>query len=890
MTTTDPAVERDQVGTRVLEERLLSYDEVVKRKGDLNASDLVLALRDGRAIVRANAALGLAALGHAGRDLVPFLRDSEALAATAAAEALVHLGRAQREHLVAIAAALDGARPDVVALIVRMFSELIGQADSELIGVLDTADRGAASAVVAACERIGLRGLHLLQRAAADERALVRLNAIRGVGRLASLEPVSAIEVMKQVASEDSVSDVRAVALAALAAYVVRTRAEAAAKAGQPVPSQVPALLLRALTPEEVNAAAAVATLGELLAALDHLRAEIRLNAVRVLARQGATAAGAVPALAVATRDQDRTVRVEAVTALAALATEPEVAGPPLVRALGDVDPAVVAAAEAALAARGAAVAPALIDSLAVASEAHGARVAGLIGRLPDGPSRLRDALASTSVDVRVHAALGLGALGKARAGAVLAALTAATRGGNARVRAAVAAAVEMIDPRPDRSLPALAIEGFEQRVLAEADLGKSKAALTAAGVAGLAPRLADPRPAVRANTALALGVLGDAAPGVADALAVCLRDDDDDVRMSAARGLARLGEAAIAACAPDVIRALRNATAPLAAQLDAMIRASADPAVGVALVRALDTPDDHHARDLCALVCARPDAVDLLGTAFDRPGAQAAVARGFVMLGKDRLGSGRALLERARTADEARVRTLARATLLAIDGPPVAPVVPAVAGFETTILDQGAFAAAGPLDAAALFAFLNDGRPLVRANAATAIGTLGAAAAGHAITVAAFLRDDDDRVRIAAARALDQLGDEAVITAAPYLVSALRGDATLAEVCRTALAARKAAVESALVAGLETPDQVHGMRVADLIVALPNAREVLFAAFDGEAQNVQINAGFGIAKLGPKRAGRDGRQRLLNGLPGPPTRRRAAMLQALAILGDPPR
>ena len=119
--------------------------------------------------------------------------------------------------------------------------------------------------------------------------------------------------------------------------------------------------------------------------------------------------------------------------------------------------------------------------------------------------------------------------------------------------------------------------------------------------------------------------------------------------------------------------------------------------------------------------------------------------------------------------------------------------------------------------------------------------------------------------------------------------IGALRGDARLAEVCRAALAARKSRVEAALIAGLETPDQVHGMRIAELICALPNGRELLFTAFDGEAQNVQISAAFGIAKLGTRRAGPDGRRRLLNGLPGPPTRRRDAMVQALAMLDGSP-
>jgi hypothetical protein len=56
-----------------------------------------------------------------------------------------------------------------------------------------------------------------------------------------------------------------------------------------------------------------------------------------------------------------------------------------------------------------------------------------------------------------------------------------------------------------------------------------------------------------------------------------------------------------------------------------------------------------------------------------------------------------------------------------------------------------------------------------------------------------------------------------------------------------------------------------------------------------GEAQNVQINAAFGIARLRAKGAGLEGRQRLLNGLPGSPTRRRDAMLKALAMLVESP-
>src|SRR5262249_39102650 len=154
---------------------------------------------------------------------------------------------------------------------------------------------------------------------------------------------------------------------AALAAFIARSRAAAAARAGEPMSSKVPALMMRALTPDELRAATTGARLDELLAALDDPRVEIRLNAVRVLGLRGAAAAGAAPAFAVATRDVDAPIRLESVTALGMLARTGVAAAPALVRALGDADPAVVAAAEAALAEQGGAVARTLIDSLEVA-------------------------------------------------------------------------------------------------------------------------------------------------------------------------------------------------------------------------------------------------------------------------------------------------------------------------------------------------------------------------------------------------------------------------------------------------------------------------------------------------------------------------------------------
>jgi len=872
-----------------LDDRLLLYSELVAAKGQLVADELIQRLRDGRAIVRANAALGLAALGHTGGELVPFLRDADPQVALAAAAAFANLGRAQRHQLAAVATALDGARPQVVDTVQRMFADLVGTADAELVNVLDSALPVAANAIVGACARVGIRGLHLLQRAANDDRARVRINALRGIALLGELEQDSSMKVLLDVESRDQVSDVRAAARAALATLAARCRALVSArhKATEPAPPTIPEIERRALSAAELQAAAAGAPLDELLRALEEPRMNARLNAARVLALKGGGAATA-RALAVLLRDPEDTVRVEVAIALGKLGAAASVAAPALVRALGDSAPAVVAAAEAALADLGEVVAPALVDGLDTDSEAHGLRAAALLGRLPEGPRLLREALTSTLIDVRINAALGLGALGRARAGVSLPALTAAAVGGNARLRAAVAKAAALLEPRPDRSPPRIAIDGFETRVLGDQELVAAKSALAAAGVAGLAAHLNDGRAAVRMNAALALGTFESDALSAAGALAVCLRDDVAEVRLAAARSIARLGDAAVIASAPDLAGALREADAPLAAELAGMLRSRTHAAIDQALVRGLDTNDERHAQRICELVCARPAGLDLLCDAFTRATSQANAARGLVMLGKDRVGKGRALLESARVDSSVQTRELARAALRELDGVPVGPTLPAVAGFETTLLDATAFSGA-KLDANQLLAFVQDGRAIVRANTATALGALGPAVASAAITIGALLRDDDARVRIAAAGAIDKLGDAAVVVAAPYLVGALRGDPSVANACRAVLAARKDKVEAALLAGLETPDEAHGMRVAELICALPNARELLFIAYDGPAQNVQINAALGIGMLGAGRAGPAGRQRLLNGLAGPFTRKRAAVVKALALLDPAP-
>jgi hypothetical protein len=224
------------------------------------------------------------------------------------------------------------------------------------------------------------------------------------------------------------------------------------------------------------------------------------------------------------------------------------------------------------------------------------------------------------------------------------------------------------------------------------------------------------------------------------------------------------------------------------------------------------------------------------------------------------------------------------------LDGPKASgPQAPAVDGFETRVLEPAAFTDPAKLELGSLVAYLTDGRAIVRANAATAVGALGAAARGAALAVGVLLRDDDPKVRIQAAWAIDKLGDDAVKEVVDYLVGALRGDAEVAKAVAAVLAPRKARVLTGLLKGLETDDETHAKRILELIGALPDASEILCDAFASPAENVQVNSAIGIGMLGAKKAGSQGKKTLEGARTGGFARTRDAVFKALAMLRDNP-
>jgi HEAT repeat protein len=879
-----------------LDERRLKYAELIPFASTFVPSELVAMANDGRAIVRGNAALALAAANHATPELVTLLRDSEISVGLAAAEAITRLGPLARPLVVGIAQAAETTKPEVTDAVVAALAELIGKPrkiepggpapigeEDELTLALDIPQDTAMKSIVAACKLAGRAGVGFLTRAARHERSRIRVNAIAGIGTLGKTDPETAMACLTHIEASDPVPDVRTAAKHAMLAVVAREKTAVV----DGLPKNIPDFETRKLTNSELTDYADAIDIDQMIFALQDGRDHVRINAARALAVKGAKASRAATAMGLLMRDSTASVRRETAKALGKLGVEAVEAAPDLVGALGDADGEVAETASDTLEAMGGRALDALVKGLEAGGEQHGRRVAALIAKLPRAADVLTEAFKSPAVNVQVNAAAGLGMLGKGVSAAGLAALHGARTGGDVRTRAAVRAALDIIEARGDTGPKAVAVAGFEDRFMTIAELDKVKADLEKVGVGDLAAYLTDGRDVVRANAALALGVLGAAAQGSALPVGVLLRDDSPKVRLAAAQALDRIGDPAVIETADYLVGALRDADDKVADTVAAVLRARKTRMIS-ALVRGLETDDPRHGRRIAEVINVLPDASEILGDAFESPAVNVQVnaALGLGMLGPDKVGKGRKKLEGARTGGWERTREAVRTALDVLDGPrKTGPDAVAIDGFEDRVLEPAAFADPAKLNVGDIAQYLIDGRPVVRANAATALGAVGAPAFDALSGIAVLLRDDDMRVRIAAANAIDKLGDEAVREAAPFLVGALRGDADVASTCAKVLVARKTKVLGALIKGLETDDEPQARRILEVINALPDACEILCDAFESPAENVQVNAAMGIGMLGEKRAGASGRKKLEGARTGGFARTREAVFKALAAL-----
>ena len=867
-----------------LEERKLKYGELAPFANSFAAHDLVALLPDGRGHVRANAALALAAVNHPAPELVGLLRDSETSVALAAAEAFGKLGMQARSLIGPIAQASDGMKPEVAEVVVAWLADMFGKADDELIAALDIPLDLAMKSVIEAAKVAGKQGIAFLTRAARHERSRIRVNAIAGLGKLGKTDADTAMACLTQIETTDPVPDVRTAAKKAMLLVVAREKVEAV----DALPKNIPDFEARKLTTSELSEYADAIDIDQMIFALQDGRDHVRINAARGLAVKGAKAARAASAMGVLLKDSVASVRREVAKALGKLGPDAIDAAPFLVGALGDSEDEVAEEASATVEAFGATALDALLKGLETGGEMHGRRVAELITKLPRAADLLTEAFKSPAVNVQVNAAAGLGMLGKRISSAGLAALHGARTGGDMRTRAAVRAALDIIEARGDTGPKQVTVGGFEERFMTMAELDKAKAELEKIGVADLTAHLVDGRDVVRANAAAALGVLGAPSAVSSMQLGVLLRDDSARVRLSAAQALDRIGDPAVIETADSLVGALRDPDEKNAEVIGNVLRARKARMI-TALVKGLETDDPRHGKRIVEVINALPDASEILCDAFESPAVNVQVnaARGLGMLGNDRVGrTGRRKLEGARTGGWERTREAVRSALDMLDGPRNAgPAKIDVPGFEDNILEPGDFKDPTKLRVDELAAYLADGRPVVRANAATGLGAIGAPAVGALSGMSVLCRDDDSRVRIAAANAIDKLGDDAVREAAPFLVGALRGDAEVAKTVQRVLGARKTKVLGALVKGLETDDETQARRINELIVAIPDACEILCDAFESPAENVQVNAAMGIGMLGDKRAGTAGRKKLEGARTGGFARTREAVFKALAAL-----
>ena len=866
-----------------LDERRLRYEELSSHRGAYPPGELVDHMRDGRAIVRANAALALAAAGQPVLGLVTQLRDSEPVAAMAAAEAIGRLGTQMKPFVLQIVQAMDTTHPEVTGKLVTVLAEISGQADEELIAAFDVPLEIAQKSVIDACQLLGRGGIALLARATKHDTIRVRVNACAGLGRLGKTDADTALAALTKLEEGDQVPDVRTAAKKAILQVVAREKVEAV----DALPKDIPDFEARKLSASELSEYEAKIDVDQMMYALHDGRTHVKINAARALALKGDKAARAAKAMGLLMRDSVPQVRREVAKSLAKMGKGALEAAGDLVGALGDGEADVAEAAQETLESFGADAQEALVKGLETGSEQGGWKVGELLAKLPGAGALLAEQFKSPAVNVQVNAALAIGMLGERKAGKAVELLLGARTGGDARTREAVRRALAMLFPEGDKGPKSVGIDGFETRPLTAGDLDKAKAELERVGAGDLERHLQDGRDVVRGNAAAALGTLGPAAAGTARSLGVLLRDDSPRVRLSAAQALDRIGDGAVVETADDLVRALGDDDAKVAETCAQVIRARKGKMIS-ALVRGLETDKAEHGRRICELINVFDDATDILCDAFESPAVNVQVnaALGLGMLGPKRLGKGRKSLEGARTGGWERTREAVRKALEVLDGPKrTGPAPVAVDGFETKYLEAAAFGDASKLNLQDIVEYLQDGRSIVRANAATALGCAGANARGAAVAVAVLLRDDDAKVRIAAAGALDKLGDDAVKETADYLVGALRSEESVAKAVAPVLGARKARMLTALLKGLETDDATHAKRILELINALPDAAEILVDAIDSPAENVQVNAAIGIGMLGAKRAGSSGRKALESRRTGGFVRTREAAFKGLAML-----
>ncbi|MCC6619823.1 MAG: HEAT repeat domain-containing protein [Deltaproteobacteria bacterium] len=764
----DP-IDIDDFTVRLLADDVIADAVAAERT---NVDRMVRALRDGRPFVRANAALALGAFGQAALDggaLTPLLvaaRDSAIDVRNASVRALGKLR--SDDAIVAIVAALED-RSDAVRATAR--DALVTLGTAALPAMIEALARPAVvtdKTVMPLFAKLAGDAVEALRGALASDSPLVRagvLRALRVVGR----DHAKALRADVQALATDSDDQIRAEVTATIDHIDGKDVAPPAAPP-LPIPD---AMVEGALGEDALRGVAAEVPVDVLVKALQDGREVVRISAARALGYVHAPPKRVAPALAILLRDADQKVREAAVEGLELLG--PEAAAPAafwLAVALGEPDPALkdrVINVMASLhrADEGPA---ALIEALRVDPEAAPTTIIPVFQRIGGSaiPTVVR-ALKAPSGLIRINAAMTLEAMAREGADQAWDDLEAALADPIKQVRTQAALAMDAIKggkPRPPRVLEVdpVGIPELEDKQLEpafiEANLG-----LVTGGVERLKRALADGRPWVRTNAAVALGAMGPDAHEAFARLAVCAKDEANEVRRAALAALGRVVTADRAG--PILVQALADrSTMVRKAARDAL--AAHGEAAFPALALGLSTSSEVALEEsLIPLLHGFGDkAIQAMGDALapNMGELHAGALRVLLAFDKERIAPLRDAVDKVKDLGDPRVRALATTTLDKIDGRLDAP-----SALEPVPLPLPDFAdgprsrdqllgRAEELRLDLLVHALHDGRDVVRENAAVGLGVLQTASEAIAPHLQLALKDPAEPVRFAAAQALANL------------------------------------------------------------------------------------------------------------------------------------
>lgn len=862
--------------------------------------NLIKALRDGRDIVKINAATAIGALGDSGQagtqPLAMLLRDASVEVRVSAVVAMAALGKAALPGAWFLTSGLSDPDAGVRDAVADVLVGLHPECEDFLIEALRSDTEVARRGVFVVLDRLGRLAVPLLTRALGNGSGRIRLNAAIALELLARQGADEAVAALEN-RLVDPIGDVRVAAQSALDAILGGKPKPVVVL--EPDPVAIEGFDERVVAPDVLEEQRAQTTPERMLRALRDGRAFVRQNAATVL---GAMAIhgevepqSVVPPLAVALRDGSVGVKKAVAHALGLVGRmgSHEV-GPVLVHALEDKHEEVRDVARQGLVGLGVQALPSLVEGLLrlapLASlpveEAVSRSVLPLLKRLAvevDGDAvigALRGALELASSPLRTGALRALRHIGRERAEALRALVLRLENDGDSQVSREARATHDHLDGKdiapaaaPALPLPSDMVErvlDFEtlQQVIADAGGLEINLVLKATQ---------DGREVVRQNAARAVALLEDPPKRAAMALAILLRDADADVRLAAAESLQRRGPAFAAPVGFWLTVALQDPE-PRIRELVTTVLAMVHEVAPDAIVEGLRVDPDLAYETIMVVLdrLGRP-AVPTLEGALSNPSGliRLNAARGLELLSKR--GADQALdALKARDRDPiGQVRIAAQAAIDAIQGgrprPPrvLEPDPVLIEGFDDKLCDAAYLEAERSMTTPERIArALRDGRPFVRHNAALVLGAMvaheevGSLDAVQALSVAT--KDAVALVRRAAVFALARVKGEAGHEGHLRLIAALDDkNQDVREAAQTALMELGTEAFQALTEGLAAlvapsslpPSEAEKRSVLPvwraLIQADTQAVQALGAALSDSSPLIRAGALLALRKVG---------------------------------------